>query len=140
MPLYLSIFLLGLTLTSCLMSSSAVKVQEFVKDERGIKNVRIINNTPYVAEITLSLSKYGFNVNLGNNNPMNQNRRSDINENLFTEKPEVIVGPLVILGEVSEAQKKILKNALSETLNEDFRVVSNERFESSLRSHPLATF
>ena len=44
MPLYLSIFLLGLTLTSCMMSSSAVKVQELVKDERGSKNVRIINN------------------------------------------------------------------------------------------------
>ena len=114
-----------------MLSSSAVKVQELVDADRGAKNLKIINNTPYVSEIILSLSSYGFNVRYGNNTSIKQELDTATENNLFLEKPEVIIGPMAVLGTISETQKRILKNTLSETLSEDFRVVSNERFEEA---------
>jgi len=114
-----------------MLSSSAVKVQELVDADRGAKNLKIINNTPYVSEIILSLSSYGFNVRYGNNTSIKQELDTASENNPFLEKPEVIIGPMAVLGTISETQKRILKNTLSETLSEDFRVVSNERFEEA---------
>ena len=47
------------------------------------------------------------------------------------EKPESIVLPVAILGEVSDIRRKILQNTLNETISTKFRIVPQERFEKA---------
>ena len=47
------------------------------------------------------------------------------------QKPEGIVLPVAILGEVSDVQRKILQNTLNETITTKFRIVPQERFEEA---------
>ncbi len=47
------------------------------------------------------------------------------------EKPESIVLPVAILGEVSDIRRKILQNTLNETITTKFRIVPQERFEEA---------
>ena len=47
------------------------------------------------------------------------------------EKPESIVLPVAILGEVSDIRRKILQNTLNETITTKFRIVPQERFEKA---------
>ena len=49
----------------------------------------------------------------------------------FEEKPEAIVVPVAILGEVSEIRTKILQNTLNEAISSKFRIVSQDRFEKA---------
>ena len=45
------------------------------------------------------------------------------------QKPEGIVLPVAILGEVSDVRRKILQNTLNEAITTKFRIVPQERFE-----------
>ena len=47
------------------------------------------------------------------------------------EKPEAIVVPVAILGEVSEIRRKILQNTLNEAISSKFRIVPQDRFEKA---------
>jgi len=47
------------------------------------------------------------------------------------QKPEGIVLPVAILGEVSDVRRKILQNTLNETITTKFRIVPQERFEEA---------
>lgn len=48
---------------SCvMMSSSEVSVKETVKLDKGAKRVTFLNNTPYLADMSIALSEYGFDV------------------------------------------------------------------------------
>ena len=47
------------------------------------------------------------------------------------QKPEGIVLPVAILGEVSNARRRILQNPLNETITTKFRIVPQERFEKA---------
>ena len=47
------------------------------------------------------------------------------------QKPESIVVPVAILGEVSDIRRKILQNTLNETISTKFRIVPQERFEQA---------
>ena len=47
------------------------------------------------------------------------------------QKPESIVVPVAILGEVSDIRRKILQNTLNETISIKFRIVPQERFEQA---------
>ena len=47
------------------------------------------------------------------------------------EKPEAIVVPEAILGEVSEIRRKILQNTLNEAISSKFRIVPQDRFEKA---------
>ena len=47
------------------------------------------------------------------------------------QKPEAIIAPVVVIGEISTARKKILQNTLHESLSRKFRIVSEERFEKA---------
>ena len=51
------------------------------------------------------------------------------------EKPEVIVVPVAILGEVSEIWRKILKNTLNEAISSKFRMI----YQSSSKFHQTPT-
>ena len=46
-------------------------------------------------------------------------------------KPESIVVPVAVLGEVSDIRRKILQNTLNETISTKFRIVPQERFEQA---------
>ena len=46
-------------------------------------------------------------------------------------KPESIVIPVAVLGEVSDIRRKILQNTLNETISTKFRIVPQERFEQA---------
>jgi len=46
-------------------------------------------------------------------------------------KPESIVVPVAVLGEVSDIRRKILQNTLNETISSKFRIVPQERFEQA---------
>ena len=46
-------------------------------------------------------------------------------------KPESIVVPVAVLGEVSDIRRKILQNTLNETTSNKFRIVPQERFEQA---------
>ena len=46
-------------------------------------------------------------------------------------KPESIVVPVAVLGEVSDIRRKILQNTLNETISNKFRIVPRERFEQA---------
>ena len=47
------------------------------------------------------------------------------------QKPAAIIAPVVVIGEISTARKKILQNTLHESLSGEFRIVSEERFEKA---------
>ena len=47
------------------------------------------------------------------------------------QKPESIVVPVAILGEVSDIRRKILQNTLNETISTKFRIVPQDRFEQA---------
>ena len=47
------------------------------------------------------------------------------------QKPAAIIAPIVVIGEISTARKKILQNTLHESLSGEFRIVSEERFEKA---------
>jgi len=47
------------------------------------------------------------------------------------QKPEGIVLPVAILGEVSDVRRKILQNTLNEAITTKFRIVPQERFEEA---------
>jgi len=47
------------------------------------------------------------------------------------QKPESIVVPVAVLGEVSDIRRKILQNTLNETISTKFRIVPQERFEEA---------
>ena len=47
------------------------------------------------------------------------------------QKPEGIVLPVAILGEVSDVRRKILQNTLNEAITTKFRIVPQERFEKA---------
>ena len=47
------------------------------------------------------------------------------------QKPERIVLPVAILGEVSDVRRKILQNTLNEAITTKFRIVPQERFEKA---------
>ena len=47
------------------------------------------------------------------------------------QKPEAIIAPVVVIGEISTAREKILQNTLHEFLSGEFRIVSEERFEKA---------
>ena len=47
------------------------------------------------------------------------------------EKPDSIVVPVAILGEVSEIRRKILQNNLNEAISSKFRIVPQDRFEKA---------
>ena len=47
------------------------------------------------------------------------------------EKPEAIVVPVAILGEVSEIRRKILQNTVNEAISSKYRIVPQERFEQA---------
>jgi hypothetical protein len=50
-------------LGGCIMlSSSEVSVKELVVVEKGDKRVTFLNNTPYLADMSVALSEYGFEV------------------------------------------------------------------------------
>ena len=46
-------------------------------------------------------------------------------------KPESIVVPVAVLGEVSDIRRKILQNTLNETISTKFKIVPQERFEQA---------
>ncbi len=47
------------------------------------------------------------------------------------QKPEGIVLPVAILGQVSDVRRKILQNTLNEAITTKFRIVPQERFEEA---------
>ena len=47
------------------------------------------------------------------------------------QKPTALIAPVVVIGEISTARKKILQNTLHESLSGEFRIVSEERFEKA---------
>ena len=47
------------------------------------------------------------------------------------EKPEAIVVPVAILGEVSKIRRKILQNTLNAAISSKFRIVPQARFEKA---------
>ena len=47
------------------------------------------------------------------------------------EKPEAIVVPVAILGEVSEIRRKILQNTLNEATSSKLRIIPQDRFEKA---------
>lgn len=52
-----------ISLAGCeMMSSSDVSVKETVKIEKGPKKVTFLNNTPYVADMSVALAELGFEV------------------------------------------------------------------------------
>ena len=51
--------------------------------------------------------------------------------NPYDLKPESIVVPVAVLGEVSDIRRKILQNTLNETISTKFRIVPQERFEQA---------
>jgi hypothetical protein len=57
--LFVFISLLG----GCVMlSSSEVSVKETIQLEKGEKRVTFLNNTPYLADMSIAFSEYGFEV------------------------------------------------------------------------------
>ena len=46
-----------------------------------------------------------------------------------SERPETIVVPVSVIGEVSESRKQILQNTLDDKLKEHFRLIPQEQFE-----------
>ena len=49
-------------------------------------------------------------------------------------KPEGIIVPVSVLGEVSEVRKRMLQNSLNDELSKTFRIVPQERFEAAKES------
>jgi len=45
-----------------MMSSSDVKVKELSKVDKGEMQVTFLNNTPYIADMSIALSEYGFAI------------------------------------------------------------------------------
>ena len=56
---------------------------------------------------------------------------SSTSPSLSEQKPESIVVPVAVLGEVSDIRRKILQNTLNETISTKFRIVPQERFEEA---------
>ncbi len=46
-----------------------------------------------------------------------------------TERPETIVVPVSVIGEVSDSRKQILQNTLDDKLKEHFRLIPQDQFE-----------
>ena len=60
---YVFVLLIPVLLTGCVMlSSSEVAVKNLQKSEKGAKVVTILNNTPYIADMSVALSEYGFSI------------------------------------------------------------------------------
>ena len=54
---YVFVLLIPVLLTGCVMlSSSEVAVKNLQKSEKGAKVVTILNNTPYIADMSVALS------------------------------------------------------------------------------------
>lgn len=53
---------MGLLLTSCMMSSGPVTTKQIRPGAKGDKVVTILNQTPYLSEMTVALAEYGFRV------------------------------------------------------------------------------
>ena len=56
---------------------------------------------------------------------------SSKSSNPSEQKPESIVVPVAVLGEVSDIRRKILQNTLNEAISTKFRIVPQERFEQA---------
>lgn len=60
---YIFVFLVSVNFTGCVMlSSSEVTVKNIEKSDKGPKAVTILNNTPYMGDMSVALSEYGFSV------------------------------------------------------------------------------
>ena len=46
-----------------------------------------------------------------------------------SERPETIVVPVSVIGEVSDSRKQILQNTLDDKLKEHFRLIPQDQFE-----------
>lgn len=58
-----SVFATALLLAACVMlSSSEVTVENLTKPNKGPKALTILNNTPYLADMSVALSQQGFTV------------------------------------------------------------------------------
>ena len=49
-------------------------------------------------------------------------------------KPEIIISPVSVHGEVTEARRRFLENTLNETLSLKFRIIPQKRFEAAQES------
>ena len=59
---------------------------------------------------------------------------SSLQKSAPSMKPEGIIVPVSVLGEVSEVRKRMLQNSLNDELSKTFRIVPQERFEAAKES------